>query len=137
MSADMEIEAVAREGLARVLDTEVDPASLDLDLDMADGYGLTSMNKVLFLMSVCDDTGVGLASFTEPDVAGMRTLRDVVTALARARRNGGLRWKTWAEIAATTLENEHVLLRAGRAPRTARRCAPSRWTRRSGVTSCS
>jgi hypothetical protein len=50
---------------------------------MADGYGLTSLNKVIFLMSACDDTGVSLAEFTEPDVAGMRTLRDVVTALAR------------------------------------------------------
>jgi thioesterase domain-containing protein len=83
VSADMEIEAVAREGLARVLDTEVDPADLDPDLDMADGYGLTSLNKVVFLMSACDDTGVSLSEFTEPDVAGLRTLRDVVTALAR------------------------------------------------------
>ena len=83
VSPDMEIEAVAREGLARVLDTEVRPADLDPDLDMADGYGLTSLNKVVFLMSACDDTGVSLSEFTEPDVAGMRTLRDVVTALAR------------------------------------------------------
>jgi acyl carrier protein len=83
VSADMEIEAVAREGLARVLDTEVSPADLDPDLDLADGYGLTSLNKVVFLMSACDDTGVSLSEFTEPDVAGMRTLRDVVTALAR------------------------------------------------------
>ena len=83
VSADMEIEAMAREGLARVLDTEVDPADLDPDLDMADAYGLTSLNKVVFLMAACDDTGVSLAEFTEPDVAGMRTLRDVVTALAR------------------------------------------------------
>ncbi len=50
---------------------------------MADGYGLTSLNKVVFLMSVCDDTEVSLSSFTEPDVAAMRTLRDVVTALAK------------------------------------------------------
>jgi hypothetical protein len=33
-------------------------------------------------MSVCDDTSVSLSVFTESDVAGMRTLRDVVTALA-------------------------------------------------------
>jgi amino acid adenylation domain-containing protein len=82
-AADMKIETVAREGLARVLDTEVDPADQDPDLDLADGYGLTSLNKVVFLMSACDDTGVSLSEFTEPDVAGMRTLRDVVTALAR------------------------------------------------------
>jgi hypothetical protein len=83
MSTDMDIEAVAREGLTRVLESDVEPADIDPDLDMADGYGLTSLNKVLFLMSVCDDTEVSLSSVTEPDVAGMRTLRDVVTALAR------------------------------------------------------
>lgn len=81
MHAD--IESTARENLARVLESGVQPADLDLDLDMADGYGLTSLNKVLFLMSVCDDTGVALSEFTEPDVAAMRTLRDVTAALSR------------------------------------------------------
>jgi hypothetical protein len=80
---DQKLEAVVREGLARVLDSGREPADLDPDLDMADGYGLTSLNKVLFLMSACDDSGVSLSSFTEPDVASMRTLRDVVTALAK------------------------------------------------------
>jgi acyl carrier protein len=79
----METEAVARADLARVLESDLNPAEIDPDLDMADGYGLTSLNKVLFLMSVCDDTGVSLSSFTEPDVAGIRTLRDVVTAFAK------------------------------------------------------
>jgi hypothetical protein len=82
LPTDAAIETVAREDLARVLDLPVEPADLDPDLDMADGYGLTSLNKVLFLMSVCDDTRVSLASFTEPDVAAMRTLRDVIAALA-------------------------------------------------------
>jgi hypothetical protein len=83
LSTDVAIETVAREDLARVLDSDVKPADLDPDLNMAGEYGLTSLNKVLFLMSVCDDTGVSLSSFTEPDVAGMQTLRDVVTALAK------------------------------------------------------
>lgn len=83
MSIGMEIEAVAREDLARVLESDAKPADIDPDLDMADAYGLTSLNKVAFLMSVCDDTKVSLASFTESDVAGMRTLRDVITALTK------------------------------------------------------
>lgn len=78
-----DIEATVRANLARVLDVGVAPADIDPDLDLADGYGLTSLNKVLFLMSACDDAGVGLAAFTEPDVARMRTLRDVTDALAR------------------------------------------------------
>jgi acyl carrier protein len=81
MPAD--IESAARDNLARVLESDVRPEDINLDLDMAEDYGLTSLNKVLFLMSVCDDTGVGLSSFTEPDVAGMRTLRDVTAALAQ------------------------------------------------------
>ena len=77
-----DIEGVARDQLARVVESTLDPADFDLDADLADGYGLTSMNKILFLMAVCDETGVGLSAFTEPDVAGMRTLRDVTGALA-------------------------------------------------------
>lgn len=90
MSIGMEIEAVAREGLAHVLESDAKPADIDPDLDMADRYGLTSLNKVVFLMSVCDDVKVSLSLFTESDVAGMRTLRDVVTALAKYAGDGGL-----------------------------------------------
>ena len=81
MQAD--IETAVRENLSRVLESAPAPAELDLDMDLADGYGLTSLNKVVFLMSSCDDTGVSLGAFTEPDVAAMRTLRDVTAALAR------------------------------------------------------
>jgi len=77
------LENAAREHLAQVLTSEVGPADLDLDLDMSDEYGLTSLNKVLFLTSVCTDTGVDLSYFTEHDVARMRTLRDVTAALTR------------------------------------------------------
>jgi acyl carrier protein len=79
----MDIEAVVRGGLVRVLDSGKSADELDPDLDMADEYGLTSLNKVIFLMSVCDDTHVSLAEFTESDVAQMRTVRDVVTALSK------------------------------------------------------
>lgn len=77
-----EVENAARDNLARVLDSVIDPYDLDLDLDLVDEYGLTSLNKVLFLTSVCGDTGVELFNFTEHDLARMRTLGDVVKALA-------------------------------------------------------
>ncbi len=79
----MDLEVLVRDGLARVLESGVGPAELDPDRDMADEYGLTSLNKVIFLMSVCDDSQVSLAEFTESDVAQMRTVRDVVTALSK------------------------------------------------------
>jgi hypothetical protein len=81
MPAD--IETTVRDNLARVLPPEVTAETIDPDQDMVHSYGLTSMNKVLFLMAACDDTGVSPEAFTEPDVARMRTLRDVTTALAR------------------------------------------------------
>lgn len=78
-----EIETVARRNLAQVLESGIAPQDIDLDQDMVGTYGLTSLNKVLFLMSACDDAGVDLACFTEPDVAAMSTLRDVTEALSR------------------------------------------------------
>lgn len=82
VQVEMDIAGTARENLARVLASDLAPADFDLDLDLTDAYGLTSLNKVLFLMAVCDETGVGLSAFTEADVAAMRTLGDVVAALA-------------------------------------------------------
>ncbi|MFG2967838.1 acyl carrier protein [Streptomyces sp. NPDC048288] len=80
-----DIEQAARENLAAVLVIDPAPAPeiLDPDADMTDTYGLTSLNKVLFLTSVCQETGVDLACFTEHDLADMRTLGDVVAALSR------------------------------------------------------
>lgn len=77
----VDIEGLARSKLARLLD-EVAPEELDPDEDMVSEYGLTSLNKVVFLTSLCEDLGVGLSHFTEQDVARMRTLHDVTEALA-------------------------------------------------------
>ncbi|MFJ5264890.1 acyl carrier protein [Streptomyces sp. NPDC088387] len=79
----VELETAAREQLSAVLTHEVDPAALDLDADMVGQYALTSLNKVLFLTELCESTEVDLSHFTEDDLAGMKTLRDVTEALAR------------------------------------------------------
>ena len=78
-----ELEATAREQFSAVLTHDINPAALDLDADMVGQYALTSLNKVLFLTELCETTKVDLANFTEDDLAGMRTLRDVTKALAR------------------------------------------------------
>ncbi|MFF3018329.1 acyl carrier protein [Streptomyces sp. NPDC057939] len=77
------VEEAARAQLSLVLMPEVEPEDLDLDADMVAAYGLTSLNKVLFLTEVCEETDVDLAHFTEHDLAVMRTLRDVTDALTR------------------------------------------------------
>lgn len=78
-----DIEKAVRVNFTKVVATPDAPDDLGLDLDMVDEYGLTSLNKVLFLTAVCEDTGVAMANFTEHDLARMRTLRDVTEALAR------------------------------------------------------
>ncbi|EFL20136.1 hypothetical protein [Streptomyces sp. C] len=77
------IEAAARDQLSLVLVPEVEPEAIDPGADMVAAYGLTSLNKVLFLTEVCEETGVDLAHFTEHDLADMKTLGDVTEALAR------------------------------------------------------
>lgn len=76
------LELAARDSLALVLD-DVAPEDIGADHDLVREYGLTSLNKVLFMTDVCERTGVSVSHFTERDLAAMRTLRDVVTALAR------------------------------------------------------
>lgn len=80
---DDHIERAARSCLAEALDLGVAPAELHPDLDLVNEYGLTSLNKVLFMTAVCDATGVPVSCFTEHDLARMRTLGDVVAALRR------------------------------------------------------
>ncbi|MFJ9691414.1 acyl carrier protein [Kitasatospora sp. NPDC101183] len=77
-----ETEAAARENLVLVLTSPIEPEAIDPDADLAGRYRLTSLNKVLFLTSLCDETGTELSRFTEHDLARMTTLREVVDAVA-------------------------------------------------------
>jgi len=76
-------ERIARRNLAEVLEGGVEPDRIGLDDDLYAELGLTSINKVLLLTSLCEDTGVDLARFTEDDLAEMTTLRSVLATLAR------------------------------------------------------
>jgi hypothetical protein len=79
MPADL--DTLAREQLSQVLRDRPAPQSLDLGEDLVQTYGVTSLNKILFLTSLCRAADVGLDNFTEDDLARMRTLGDVVDAL--------------------------------------------------------
>jgi len=86
MPADL--DALARDQLAKVLRDGPDPAAIDPDSDLVEAYGLTSLNKVLFLTSLCKAADVGLDRLTEDDLARMRTLGDVVEALRSNLQKG-------------------------------------------------
>src|ERR1700728_3040518 len=92
-----DLETTARDHLAPLLEADVVPADIDPSVDMAHGYGLTSLNKIVFLMSLCDDTGVDLSAFTELDVADMRTLGDVVAEFSHHVHSAPQ--LSWAELA--------------------------------------
>ena len=76
-----DLDTLARERLSQVLRDHPDPVAIDPDEDLVETYGITSLNKVLFLTSLCKAAEVGLDNFTEDDLARMRTLGNVVDAL--------------------------------------------------------
>lgn len=85
----LEIEQIVRESFVRVLnEPDLQPRGLDIDRDMADDYGLTSLNKILLITAVCDEAEIELVHFTEHDLGRMRTPRDVIEALSRVRKEG-------------------------------------------------
>jgi len=86
MPADL--DTLARHQLLKVLRDGPEPAAIDPDGDLAEVYGLTSLNKILFLTSLCEAADVGLNSFTEDDLARMHTLGDVVDALRSIGQKG-------------------------------------------------
>jgi hypothetical protein len=77
------IEPAARDILSRLL-PGIAPTDIDRDRDLTDGYGLTSLNRIVLLTSLCTRTGVPASAFTEADLAAMRTLDAVVRAFQQA-----------------------------------------------------
>jgi aryl carrier-like protein len=78
-----DVETIARKNLSAALQPAVDPQEIDPDVELTD-YGLTSLQKVLFLTRLCEDLAVDIANLTERDVAEMRTLHEVVVILSRS-----------------------------------------------------
>ena len=79
-----EIQSAVERNLAKLLDIDVDRITLDADLFEA--YGLTSLNLVLLITSLCEETGIPVFNFTDKDISNLKTPRDVVTLFATASR---------------------------------------------------
>jgi acyl carrier protein len=79
------LDDIASSNLARLLDGPGGTTQpIDLDADLFDRYGLTSLKMMLLITSVCDEAGGDLSQFSEDDVADMRTLRAIVNRLQPA-----------------------------------------------------
>ncbi|MDC9589575.1 acyl carrier protein [Xenorhabdus sp. XENO-10] len=75
------LETIARQKLAASLSTNIDATQLDLKENMSDIYGLTSLNKILFITSLCNEMNIDLSNFTEDDLGNMKTLGNVINIL--------------------------------------------------------
>ena len=78
------IETVVSQDLARLISASAHRAdAVDLDADLYGHYGLTSLNMVLLMTSVCEKTKTALIHFTEDDIARLQTPRDIVSLISR------------------------------------------------------
>ncbi|EXU73910.1 MULTISPECIES: hypothetical protein [Erwinia] len=75
------LELTARRQLSATLLTPVSADELDPALNMREAYGLTSLNKILFITSLCNEMAIGLGCLTEEDLANMHSLADVCRIL--------------------------------------------------------
>ncbi len=81
-------ELVIRKCLCNVLDDALRPETIDMGRSLVDHYGITSLQMVMLMTSVCEDADVPLTSFTENDLAAIETPRDMANALQRVRTGG-------------------------------------------------
>ena len=77
-----DLQSIVSRNLAELLNVDVGRIALDADLSIE--YGLTSLNLVLLMTSLCEETGIPVFNFTDKDIANLKTPRDVVTLFATA-----------------------------------------------------
>lgn len=77
------LEPAARKSLSATLTTPLAAEQIDASLNMRDAYGLTSLNKILFITSLCHEMNISLAFLTEDDLARMNSLADVTQIFSK------------------------------------------------------
>ncbi|MBR1217843.1 hypothetical protein JQ557_07575 [Bradyrhizobium sp. U87765 SZCCT0131] len=76
-------QQVVTQDLARLVSPPIEASAVDLDAELYGHYGLSSLNMVLLMTSVCDRTGTAMMHLTEEDIADLRTPRDIIALLAK------------------------------------------------------
>ncbi len=80
-----DIESIVRNHVYETCSDMVsDPSEINVDLGLFDHYGFTSLNMVLMMTSLCDETGVPLTHFTEKDIAHIKTPKDIIAVFEGA-----------------------------------------------------
>ena len=74
-----EPQTIVSRNLAKLLDPQMlKSTGIDLDADLAARYGMTSLNMVLLVTSVCEDAEIDLTRITEAEFQRLRTPRDII-----------------------------------------------------------
>lgn len=77
-----DLELIVKNNFVRLID--IDKDRIDIDSNFFDDYGLTSLNLVILITNICEETDTPVFKFTDNDIANLRTLRDVATMFATA-----------------------------------------------------
>jgi acyl carrier protein len=76
------IEQIVRQALCGVLKRpESESQAIQLDSDLQYDYGLSSLELIMMMTSLCKEVGVALTDFNEDDLAGLRRPSDLVNLL--------------------------------------------------------
>lgn len=76
-------EGTVRDNLCRLLNRSPGEAQLlNLDADLVYDFGLTSLDMIMMMTSICESAGIALTEFGEEDLARLRTPRDVIDLLS-------------------------------------------------------
>ncbi len=82
------IEPAVREALSSTLRRPpADAPALDLALNLKFDYGLSSLDLIMMMSTVCAQTGVPLTAFDEDEIAGLETPGDIVRLLTSKTLN--------------------------------------------------
>lgn len=78
-----DIETIVRERLCKTLNRSSDHGSLlNLDESLGLEYGLSSLDLIVLMSSVCTDVDVPLTELSEDDIGALQTPSDIVSLLA-------------------------------------------------------
>ncbi len=81
-----ELETTIRHHIAATAKpAQIAPESIDLNVDLKQEFGISSMKMILLMTTLCKELGVTLSSFDERDLAGINSAGDLIRAFEKAR----------------------------------------------------
>lgn len=80
-----DVEPIVERCLRDVLGPERARGGCDLRRRLAEDWGLSSMQLVMLVTTVCEEAGLPLTAFTERDIRSIKTAYDLIGVVRRAK----------------------------------------------------